>query len=112
MEKIEIFEQNRSGEVLDSEKDALSIILNSDNYDPDKPDKLLGVDWCNRKQTVIQAKYYIGLKWIKEKEIYPHTHFIHNPQLLAGSMEVSVCWMQLLFYPDYFWASHPVACQG
>ena len=61
MEKIEIFEQNRSGEVSESVKDALSIILNSDNYDPDKPDKLLGVDWCNRKQTEIQSKYYIGL---------------------------------------------------
>lgn len=43
-------------------------LLNTDSYDPSEPDQLLGLDWNNRSQTELRAKYFIGLKWIKEGE--------------------------------------------
>ena len=46
----------------------LLALLNSDNYNPAKPAQLLGLDWNNRSHSILQAKYFIGLKWIKEKE--------------------------------------------
>ena len=46
----------------------LLTLLNNDSYDPSKPNQLLGLDWSNRSQTGLQAKYFIGLKWIKEGE--------------------------------------------
>ncbi len=69
---IEIQEQRDSEQLaVDCNKrKALIDILNSDDYDPNNPEKLLGVDWCDRKQTKIRAKYYIGLKWVKEKECF------------------------------------------
>lgn len=69
---IEIREQRDSEQLaVDCNKrKALIGILNSDDYDPNNPEKLLGVDWCDRKQTKIRAKYFIGLKWIKERESF------------------------------------------
>lgn len=46
----------------------LSLLLNHDSYDPTSPEQLLGLDWSNRSHSVLQAKYFIGLKWIKEDE--------------------------------------------
>ena len=46
----------------------LLALLNSDSYNPAKPEQLLGLDWSNRSHSILQAKYFIGLKWIKEKE--------------------------------------------
>lgn len=70
--KIEIREQRDSEQftVDCNKRTALINILNSDDYDPNKPEKLLGVDWCDRKQTKIRAKYFIGLKWIKERDSF------------------------------------------
>ena len=50
------------------ERTDLLSLLSMDNYDPSKPNQLLGLDWSNRSQTELQAKYFIGLKWIKESE--------------------------------------------
>lgn len=56
---------------VDCEKrKSLLNVLNNNKYDPNNPDRLLGVDWYDREQTIIQTKYYIGLKWIKENESY------------------------------------------
>lgn len=70
--KIEICEQKSSEPftVDGKERKAFIDVLNSDDYDPKNPERLLGVDWHDRKQTMIRAKYFIGLKWIKEGESF------------------------------------------
>lgn len=66
---LKIKEQKTLQLNIDSkERTDLLTLLNSDNYDPTKPDQMLGLDWNNRSQTELQAKYFIGLKWIKESE--------------------------------------------
>lgn len=45
---------------------ALAKSLCDDNYDPEKPGQLLGLDWNNRRRTSAKASYFIGLKWIEE----------------------------------------------
>ena len=55
-------------EMNSKERTDLLALLSKDDYDPAKPDKLLGLDWNNRSQTVLQSRYFIGLKWIKEGE--------------------------------------------
>lgn len=70
--KIEI-EEHECLEVLAIDGDAgkaLIEILNSNDYDPNNPEKLLGIDWCDRQQTKVKAKYFIGLKWIQDGETY------------------------------------------
>lgn len=66
-----------------SERSELLSILNKDIYSPSDPDRLLGLDWSNRSQTRVKAKFYVGLKWVKEREyaIYvkpkiPHLDFM------------------------------------
>lgn len=54
--------------IKSTEYSALLALLDSDGYDPVKPNQLLGIDWGNRSHTVLKAKYFIGLKWIKEGE--------------------------------------------
>jgi len=50
------------------ERSDLLALLNNDNYEPFNPNQLLGLDWNNRSQTTLKAKYFIGLKWVKEGE--------------------------------------------
>ena len=64
-----IKEQNiLSLDINSKEYTDLLLLMNSDNYNPKIPDQLLGLDWINRSHTVLQAKYFVGLKWIKEGE--------------------------------------------
>jgi len=55
-------------DINSKEHSDLLTLLNRDSYNPSNPNQLLGLDWSNRSQTELQAKYFIGLKWIKEGE--------------------------------------------
>ena len=72
---IIIKEHHTSDNKLDAQQiELLREILDSDDYNPDNPDRLLGIDWNNRARTDIKAKYYIGLKWIKEGNLAVYVH--------------------------------------
>ncbi|MBP1630087.1 MAG: hypothetical protein H6Q15_980 [Bacteroidetes bacterium] len=67
MEKTKLFSFIEHKIISDgSLNDCLEIIYN--DYDPNNPNKYLGLNCCNHKNKTFQTNYYIGLDWIVEGE--------------------------------------------
>lgn len=67
MEKTKLFSFIEHEIINDgSLNDCLEIIYN--DYDPNNPNKYLGLNCCNHKNKTFQTNYYIGIDWIVEGE--------------------------------------------
>lgn len=67
MEKTKLFSFKEHEIISDgSLNDCLEIIYN--DYDPNNPNKYLGLNCCNHKNKTFQTNYYIGIDWIVEGE--------------------------------------------